>query len=117
VDGGGPAPGSRAHDGRSPTTQVGRLLEGQVVRPRHQHGVSSLGADLGHADPITTLAVYASAPASRDRVAAEAIGERFFGPESQEAQEPEIIIRSRKISAPLPRQSFRGLGRSGIPSR
>ena len=34
---------------------------------------------LGHADPRTTLAVYASAPASIDRAAADVIGERFFG--------------------------------------
>jgi integrase len=34
---------------------------------------------LDHADPRTTLAVYASAPASIDRAAADVIGERFFG--------------------------------------
>jgi hypothetical protein len=34
---------------------------------------------LGHADPRTTLVVYASAPASIDRAAAVVIGERFFG--------------------------------------
>ena len=36
---------------------------------------------LGHADPRMTLAVYASAPASVDRAAADVIGERFFGEE------------------------------------
>ena len=44
---------------------------------------------LGHADPRTTLAVYASAPASIDRAAADVIGERFFGQKPKEAQEPE----------------------------
>ena len=34
---------------------------------------------LGHADPRVTLAIYASAPASVDRAAADVIGERFFG--------------------------------------
>jgi integrase len=34
---------------------------------------------LGHADPRVTLAIYASAPASVDRAAADAIGARFFG--------------------------------------
>jgi hypothetical protein len=55
---------------------------------------------LDHADPRTTLAVYASAPASIDRVAADVIGERFFGPESKEAQEPENPENLRAISAP-----------------
>jgi integrase len=40
---------------------------------------------LGHADPRTTLAVYASAPASIDRAAADVIGERFFGEKGQKA--------------------------------
>jgi Phage integrase family len=52
---------------------------------------------LGHADPRTTLAVYASAPASIDRAAADVIGDRFFGPESKEAQKPRNL---RAISAP-----------------
>ncbi len=34
---------------------------------------------LGHADPRVTLSIYASAPASVDRAAAEVVGERFFG--------------------------------------
>lgn len=34
---------------------------------------------LGHADPRVTLAIYASAPASVDREAADRIGDRFFG--------------------------------------
>ena len=40
---------------------------------------------LGHADPRTTLAVYAPAPASIDRVAADVIGERFFGKKAKRA--------------------------------
>ena len=40
---------------------------------------------LGHADPRTTLAVYASAPASVDRAAADVIGERFFGEKAKKA--------------------------------
>ena len=40
---------------------------------------------LGHADPRTTLAVYASAPASIDRAAADVIGERFFGEKAKRA--------------------------------
>ena len=38
---------------------------------------------LGHADPRVTLAIYASAPASVDRTAADRIGERFFGTEGE----------------------------------
>ena len=34
---------------------------------------------LGHADPRVTLSIYASAPASVDRAAADILGERFFG--------------------------------------
>jgi integrase len=34
---------------------------------------------LGHADPRMTLAIYASAPESVDKTAADLIGERFFG--------------------------------------
>jgi integrase len=34
---------------------------------------------LGHADPRVTLSIYASAPASVDRTAADVLGERFFG--------------------------------------
>ena len=34
---------------------------------------------LGHADPLMTLAVCASAPASADRAAADVLGETFFG--------------------------------------
>ncbi len=34
---------------------------------------------LGHADPRVTLSIYASAPASVDRAAADVLGERFFG--------------------------------------
>ncbi len=41
---------------------------------------------LGHADPRTTLAVYASAPASIDLVAADVIGERFFGEKAKGSQ-------------------------------
>ena len=52
---------------------------------------------LGHADPRMTLAIYASAPASIDRAAADVIGERFFGERGQKAS-------GHEISAPLPRQ-------------
>ncbi len=41
---------------------------------------------LGHADPRVTLAIYASAPASVDRAAADAIGERFFGSGGKSAE-------------------------------
>ena len=37
---------------------------------------------LGHADPRVTLSIYASAPASVDRKAADILGERFFGENS-----------------------------------
>jgi integrase len=40
---------------------------------------------LGHADPRTTLAIYASAPASIDRAAADVIGARFFGEKAKKA--------------------------------
>jgi integrase len=51
---------------------------------------------LGHADPRTTLAIYASAPASIDRVAADVIGEGFFGPKAKKTQARNL----RAISAP-----------------
>ena len=53
--------------------------------------------------PRTKPAVYASDPASKDRAAADVVGERFFG-ENQKG-------RRHEISAPLPRQSFREVGR------
>ena len=53
---------------------------------------------LGHADPRTTLAVYASAPASIDRAAADVIGERFFGEKAKKARRHEISAPS---SAPI----------------
>ena len=34
---------------------------------------------LGHADPRMTLSIYASAPVTADRAAAETVDERFFG--------------------------------------
>jgi integrase len=58
---------------------------------------------LGHADPRMTLAIYASAPASVDRAAADVIGERFFG---QHGQKPGANLKGKKardfraISAP-----------------
>ena len=66
---------------------------------------------LGHADPRVTLAIYASAPASVDRAAVDAIGERHFGADrhgsgsaagrSRKApQAPEIVPRH------LPRHWF-----------
>jgi integrase len=39
---------------------------------------------LGHADPRMTLAIYASAPASADRAAAEVLGATFFGDTTQQ---------------------------------
>lgn len=41
--------------------------------------VKTAQSRLGHADPRVTLAIYASAPASVDREAADRIGDRFFG--------------------------------------
>ena len=52
---------------------------------------------LGHADPRTTLAVYASAPASVDRAAADVIGDRFFGKKANRTQARNL----RAISAPI----------------
>ena len=52
---------------------------------------------LGHADPRTTLAVYASAPAAVDRAAAGVIGERFFGKKAKRTQARNL----RAISAPI----------------
>jgi integrase len=34
---------------------------------------------LGHSDPRMTLSIYASAPATADRAAAEIVDQRFFG--------------------------------------
>ena len=41
---------------------------------------------LGHSDPRMTLAIYASAPASADRAAAETVDQRFFGAAPTKAQ-------------------------------
>ena len=41
--------------------------------------VKTAQTQLGHADPRVTLSIYASAPASVDRTAADILGERFFG--------------------------------------
>jgi integrase len=41
---------------------------------------------LGHADPRMTLSIYASAPATADRAAAETVDQRFFGGASKKAQ-------------------------------
>jgi integrase len=56
---------------------------------------------LGHADPRMTLAIYASAPASVDRSAADVIGERFLG--RQPSRHPNGIRHEmfRAICAPF----------------
>lgn len=41
---------------------------------------------LGHSDPRMTLAIYASAPATADRAAAETVDRRFFGEAPQKVQ-------------------------------
>ena len=59
---------------------------------------------LGHADPRMTLAIYASAPASVDRAAADVIGERFFGQDGKKSRSKPKAKKSRNlraISAPL----------------
>jgi integrase len=56
---------------------------------------------LGHADPRTTLAIYASSPASVDRDAADVIGERFFGDHGTEPRAVPKGKNLRAISAPL----------------
>ena len=59
---------------------------------------------LGHADPRMTLAIYASAPASVDRAAAEVIGERFFGHDGKKLPskpKAKTAKNLRAISAPL----------------
>jgi hypothetical protein len=55
---------------------------------------------LGHADPRMTLAMYASAPASVDRAAADVIGEWFFGPSGQKNPARSKAKNLRAISAP-----------------
>jgi integrase len=61
---------------------------------------------LGHADPRMTLAIYASAPASVDRAAADVIGERFFGHDARKLpSKPKA--KTAKISAPFPRHWLR----------
>lgn len=55
---------------------------------------------LGHADPRMTLAIYASAPASVDRAAADVIGERFFGQDGKKTPARSKAENLRAISAP-----------------
>jgi integrase len=55
---------------------------------------------LGHADPRMTLAIYASAPASVDRAAADVIGERFFGQDGHKTPVRSKAQNLRAISAP-----------------
>jgi integrase len=58
---------------------------------------------LGHADPRMTLAIYASAPASVDRAAADVIGERFFGQDGKKSRvnpKAKTAKNLRAISAP-----------------
>lgn len=59
---------------------------------------------LGHADPRVTLSIYASAPASIDREAADAIGERFFGDNDNGTRARSF----RAISAPIARRHSKG---------
>jgi integrase len=55
---------------------------------------------LGHADPRMTLAIYAAAPASVDKAAADVLGERFFG-QTDEKSGPNLKAESfRAICAP-----------------
>jgi integrase len=56
---------------------------------------------LGHADPRMTLAIYASAPASVDRAAADVIGERFFGQNDKKSLTNPKAKNLRAISAPI----------------
>jgi Phage integrase family len=59
---------------------------------------------LGHADPRMTLAIYAAAPASVDRAAADVIGERFFGQDAKKSRskpKAKTAKNLRAISAPL----------------
>jgi integrase len=61
---------------------------------------------LGHADPRVTLAIYASAPASVDRAAADVIGERFFRTPRQRlvgGVTRAVGPHARNCSAPFPR--------------
>ena len=71
---------------------------------------------LGHADPRMTLAIYASAPASVDRAAADVIGERFFGEQRQQAETrgPKMF---RAISAPIVPEGFEGAHRRLRPEQ
>jgi integrase len=55
---------------------------------------------LGHADPRMTLAIYASAPASVDRAAADVIGERFFGQNGTKSDPDPQAQNLRAICAP-----------------
>jgi hypothetical protein len=57
----------------------------------------------GHADPRMTLAIYASAPASVDRAAADVIGKRFFGQNDTKSRSKPKAKKAknlRTISAP-----------------
>ncbi len=81
-------PGAGFHDLRrlNATTLVVEGIDVKTAQTR-----------LGHADPRTTLAVYASAPAAVDRAAAGVLGERFFGKKAKRTQARNL----RAISAPI----------------
>jgi integrase len=57
---------------------------------------------LGHADPRMTLAIYASAPASIDKVAADVIGESFFGQNSKKTARTKSPRHFRAIPSEEP---------------
>ena len=59
-------------------------LAGRSMPPRWWLEVSKTAqVRLGHSDPRMTLAIYASAPASADRAAADVLGAAFFGNSSE----------------------------------
>jgi Phage integrase family len=57
-------------------------------------------ARLGHSDPRLTLAVYAHATSEADRLAAERLGERFFG--AQQVSDPEVAGTAAQWSTTVP---------------
>jgi integrase len=57
---------------------------------------------LGHADPRMTLAIYASAPASIEKAAADVIGESFFGQKSKKTARTRSPRHFRAIASDEP---------------
>jgi hypothetical protein len=55
---------------------------------------------LGHSDPRMTLAIYASAPVSADRAAAETVDQRFFGAAPGKGSVTRSNAEDRAIFAP-----------------